>query len=304
MYINMLSDYLKEEFGEKIYRLSLNGGMTCPNRDGTCGTKGCLFCSESGAGEFTPDILLSIDEQIEIAKKLVSDKSTSDKYIAYFQAFSNTYAPIEYLRKLYYSVIERVDVAVLSIATRPDCLSDDVICLLKELNRIKPVWVELGLQTSNENTASLIRRGYSNKVYEEAVIKLKSIGCKIITHLILSLPEETKEDMINSAKYAGQYSDGIKFHMLYIYKDSDIAELYQNNKIKLINLEEYVDILCECLRVVPKNAVIHRLTGDGDKSKLLAPLWSANKKIVLREIHNAFKDRDINQGENLIYNRG
>ena len=297
MYINMLSDYLKETFGEKLYRISLNGGMSCPNRDGTCGSDGCLFCSEKGAGEFTPDIALSLDEQIEEGKKLVLHKTKSDKFIAYFQAFSNTYAPVEYLRKLYFDVINRKDIAVLSIATRPDCINNDVIKLLEEINRIKPVWVELGLQTSKEDTAKIIRRGYRNCVYEEAVEKLKSAGCKVITHLILGLPYESKSDMISSAQYAGRISDGIKFHMLYITKDSDLNTYYEENKFYVLTREEYIDILCCCVRVIPKNVVIHRLTGDGEKSMLVAPLWTVNKKKVLREINNAFTDRDVQQGE-------
>lgn len=299
MYINMLSEYLKETYGEKLYRISLDGGMTCPNRDGTCGDKGCIFCTESGSGEFTPDKLLSIDEQIERAKDLVSHKSKSNRYIAYFQSFSNTYAPVDYLRKLYFDVINREDVAVLSIATRPDCLGEEVIKLLYELNKIKPVWVELGLQTSNEDTAAFIRRGYSNEIYENAVENLKAAGCKIITHLILGLPYENKEDMIKSARYAGKFSDGIKFHMLYIAKNTDIEKIYSKGELKLLSIEEYTNVLCECLRVIPEEVVIHRITGDGDKKYLIAPIWTANKKKVLQEIHNAFKDRDINQGENI-----
>ena len=299
MYVNMLSDYLKAEFGEKYYRLSLNGGMTCPNRDGTCGTKGCLFCGEKGAGEFTPDIRLTLDEQIESAKRFVADKTKVDRYIAYFQAYSNTYAPIGYLRELYYIVINREDIAVLSIATRPDCLSDEVVDLLRDLNKIKPVWVELGLQTSNEKTAKLIRRGYTNEVYLKAVEDLHQAGVKVITHIILGLPFEQKEDMINSARFAGKISDGIKFHMLYVTEDTDLAELYYLEQLRLIGIEEYIDILCKCIRVIPPEVVIHRLTGDPEKSKLIAPLWTAHKKKVLKEIHNAFKDRNIVQGEYL-----
>jgi len=297
MYINMLSDYLKEKYGEKYYRLSLNGGMTCPNRDGTCGTKGCIFCTESGSGEFTPEVFLSLDEQIETAKSLVANKSTSDKYIAYFQAFSNTYAPIEYLRKLYFEVIRRDDIAILSIATRPDCINPDVLKLLSELNSIKPVWVELGLQTSKEDTAKLIRRGYKNYVYEKAAESVRNIGCHVITHIILGLPYESKEDMIKSAEYAAKLSDGLKFHMLYVAKNTDIESMYLNNKLRLLERDEYIDILCQCLRVVPADVVIHRITGDADKNSLLAPEWTANKKRVLREIKNAFIDRNIIQGE-------
>lgn len=298
MYINMLSDYLKDNFGEKLYRISLDGGMTCPNRDGTCGTKGCIFCSENGSGEFTPDKSLSLNEQIEAGKALVAHKTKSEKYIAYFQAFSNTYAPVNYLRKIYTEVINRSDIAVLAIATRPDCLGDDVVMLLKELNDVKPVWVELGLQSAKEETAGFIRRGYKNYVYEEAVSKLKEAGCKVITHLILGLPDETKEDMINSARYAGKFSDGVKFHMLYITKNSDLDLYYKTNPFPLLSREDYIDVLCGCIRVLPKKTVIHRLTGDGEKSTLAAPLlWTLNKKKVLREISNAFIDRNIEQGE-------
>lgn len=295
----MLSDYLKDLFGEKLYRISLDGGMTCPNRDGTCGNDGCIFCTEKGSGEFTPDKLLSLNEQIEFSKELVAHKTNSDKFIAYFQAFSNTYAPIEYLRRLYFEVISRDDIAVLSIATRPDCINDDVVFLLKELVKIKPVWIELGLQTSNEKTARFIRRGYPNNCYENAVYRLKATGCNVITHIILGLPGESKKDMINTSMYVGNLSDGVKFHMLYVAKNTDLSRLYDSGGFELLSRDEYIDILCECIRVIPKTTVIHRLTGDCEKSQLIAPLWTADKKKVLREIQNAFVDRDIKQGENL-----
>lgn len=299
MYVNMLSDYLKNKYGEKYYRISLNGGMSCPNRDGTCGSKGCLFCGEKGSGEFTPDITLSLNEQIESAKKLVSDKTKSDKFIAYFQAYSNTYAPVSYLRKLYFDVVNRDDISILSIATRPDCINDEVVTLLIELNEVKPVWVELGLQTSNENTVNLIRRGYDNEVFLDAVKKLSHAGIKVITHIILGLPFETKGDMIASAKFAGKVSDGVKFHMLYVSADTDLAEFYKSEKFHILDRDEYIDVLCECIRVIPPGVVVHRLTGDPEKSKLIAPLWSINKKKVLREIQNTFTDRNIIQGEYL-----
>jgi len=203
------------------------------------------------------------------------------------------------LRKLFFETISRDDIAVLSIATRPDCINTDIITLLKELNKIKPVWVELGLQTSNENTAKFIRRGYTNNVYESAAIMLKKIGCTVITHVILGLPFESKEDMINTAIYAGKFSDGVKFHMLYVAKNTDLAKLYESKKFKLLSRDEYINVLCECIRVIPHTTVIHRITGDADKSQLVAPLWTADKKKVLREIHNAFVDRNIIQGENL-----
>lgn len=300
MYINRLSDYLKESFGTKLYRISLDGGMTCPNRDGSCGTKGCIFCGEKGSGEFTPDRAVSLDSQIEGAKALVAHKAKSKKYIAYFQAFSNTYAPIDYLRELYYKVILREDIEVLSIATRPDCINDSVIKLLDELNRIKPVWIELGLQTCNEKTARLIRRGYENSVYENAVASLKKIGCQVITHIIFGLPHESKEDMLKTARYAGKHSDGLKLHMLYITKSTDLAKLYEESPFHLLSREEYIDILCCSLRLIPKDRIIHRLTGDACRKDLIAPLWTKDKRRVLREIENAFKDRNICQGEGLV----
>ncbi|MBE6734360.1 MAG: TIGR01212 family radical SAM protein [Ruminococcaceae bacterium] len=297
MHCYMLSDYLKEQYGTKIYKLLLSGGMTCPNRDGKCGVGGCIFCSRGGSGEFSQDSRLTIDEQIEREKEKLKDKSKSDKYIAYFQSFSNTYAPVEYLRELYTPVVMRDDVAVLSIATRPDCLSDEIIDLLIELNKIKPVWVELGLQTKSEKTAEFINRGYKNEVYEIAVEKLRRAKINVITHLILGLPYETKEDMIASARYAGLHSDGIKFHLLYVVKDTILANLYEKGEFELITMDEYIDILCDCIRSIPAEVVIHRLTGDPDKSSLIAPLWSADKVKVLREIHNALYDKNAIQGE-------
>ncbi|MBQ4568765.1 MAG: TIGR01212 family radical SAM protein [Ruminococcus sp.] len=297
MYYNKLSDYLKKEYGEKLYKLLLTSGMTCPNRDGTCGTNGCIFCSEEGSGEFAADSKLSINEQIEFSKRTVP--SVSGKYIAYFQSFTNTYASAERIKALYYPVVCRDDIAVLSIATRPDCLSDETISVLSELNRIKPVWVELGLQTIHEQSAQFIRRGYPLPVYENAAKLLKNAGIKVITHLILGLPFETKNDMLRSAEFAGRMSDGIKFHMLYIQKGTDIAKLYEKNTFRLLEKEEYIDILCDCIRLLPANVVIHRLTGDADKSKLIAPMWSADKIKLLKDINNAFYDRDICQGEHL-----
>ncbi|MBQ8000753.1 MAG: TIGR01212 family radical SAM protein [Ruminococcus sp.] len=297
MFCYMLSDYLKEQYGTKLHKLLLSGGMTCPNRDGTCGNGGCIFCSSGGSGEFSQNSILPVEQQIENEKIKLKGKSKNEKYIAYFQAFSNTYQSADYLRKLYTSVVMRDDVAVLSIATRPDCLPDETIELLSELNSVKPVWVELGLQTINPVTADFIRRGYKLEVYDEAVRKLKDAGIKVITHLILGLPNETKADMIASAKYAGSCSDGIKFHMLYVLKETDLGDLYKADKIKLLSQDEYIDILCDCIRSIPKTVVVHRLTGDAEKAALIAPEWSANKHKVLREVHNAFYDKNLIQGE-------
>lgn len=297
MFCYMLSDYLKKFYGEKLYKLSLSSGMTCPNRDGTCGEKGCIFCSSKGSGEFTQDSSLSTSEQIEKAK--LNTPTKSGKYIAYFQSFTNTYSTPDKIKELYTPVINRDDIAILSIATRPDCLSDDIIEVLSELNKIKPIWIELGLQTTNDKTADFIRRGYPLSAYAEAVTKLRSEDIAVITHLILGLPGENKEDMLSSARFAGNMSDGIKFHMLYITEDSDLADLYKQKQIDLLSRDEYIDILCDCIRVIPKNVVIHRMTGDADKNKLLAPKWSAGKIRLLREINNALYDRDITQGEAL-----
>lgn len=297
MFCYMLSDYLKEQYGTKLHKLLLSGGMTCPNRDGKCGVGGCIFCNENGSGDFSQSRLLPIDIQIEKEKKRLSEKTTEEKYIAYFQAFTNTYESVDYLRRLYMPVVNRDDIVILSIATRPDCLPDETIELLQELNTIKPVWVELGLQTTNESTADFIKRGYKLNVYDEAVKKLKAAGIKVITHLIIGLPFETKEDMIKSAEYAGKYSDGIKFHLLYVTEGTELARLYKENKFDIISIEEYIDILCDCIRRIPKNVVVHRLTGDPDKNTLIAPKWACDKYKVLREIHNAFYDKDVIQGE-------
>lgn len=291
----MLSDYLKEKYKNKLYKLILSSGFTCPNRDGTCGNRGCIFCNELGSGEFSQSSKLTIPEQIENAKNSVP--SPLGKYIAYFQSFSNTYATTDKIEALYTPVVLRKDIAVLSIATRPDCLSDDIISVLSKLNKIKPIWVELGLQTMHEKTAIFIRRGYPLSIYENAVVKLKKAGITVITHLILGLPGESKEDMIESALFAAKMSDGIKYHSLYISKNTDLEELYNKGSIKLLTSDEYIDILCECIRVTPKNVIIHRLTGDPDKRTLIAPKWSADKIKLLREINNAFYDRNVIQGE-------
>lgn len=299
MLINMLSDYLKREYGKKIYKLLLSSGMTCPNRDGRCGTKGCIFCSSGGSGEFAESEMLSVDEQIECAKRTMPEKARSDAYIAYFQPYSNTYSTAEKIRELYTPVAEREDVAILSIATRPDCIDDEIVEVLSELNKIKPLWIELGLQTIHGKTAEYIRRGYKTDRYTEAVEKLRAKNIKVITHLILGLPFETKDDMIASAKYAGTMSDGIKFHMLYVLKDTDLATDYEDGKFRLLSQDEYIDILCECIRYIPSDVVIHRITGDAEKNSLIAPKWTADKVRLLREINNAFYDKNVTQGEYL-----
>lgn len=281
-----LSQYLKKEYGEKYYKLSISCATTCPNRDGVCGDKGCIFCSSKGSGDFAQSALLPINIQIEKAKSVVSNKSKSDRYIAYFQAFTSTFGDINYLRSVFLETIERDDIAILSIATRPDCLSNEVITLLKELVEIKPVWVELGLQSIHESTANYIRRGYDTPVYFEAVKKLKVLGIHIITHVIIGLPNETKEMIVETVKEVGKVTDGIKLQLLHVLKGTDLAVDYENRKFEILSLQEYADILCECISVLPENVVVHRLTGDGDKNTLIAPLWTRDKKRVLNYINH------------------
>lgn len=281
-----LSEYLKNEYGKKYSKLALSCSLSCPNRDGVCGTKGCIFCSAQGSGDFAQNVLDDINIQIEKAKALVRNKSTTDEYIAYFQSFTSTYGDIEYLSKVFFETINRNDVAILSIATRPDCLSDEMLNIIKELNKIKPVWVELGLQSIHESTAKYIRRGYKTDVYFEAVAKLKYIGVHVITHIIIGLPDETKEMMIETARQVGLVTDGVKLQLLHVLKGTDLADEYANGRFEALSLEEYADILCECINVMPESTVIHRITGDGNKDTLIAPLWSKDKKRVLNFINH------------------
>lgn len=290
-------DYmLKERYSEKLYKLSLNGGMTCPNRDGKISEGGCIFCSAGGSGDFAANFNPDIAKQIEQAKTLVSKKYQGNRFIAYFQAYTNTYAPVEYLRKLFMDTIMRDDIAILSIATRPDCLGDDVIELLAELNRIKPVWVELGLQTINESTARLINRGYELSCYDEAVRRLRNIGVEIITHMIIGLPYETKEDILSTAEYIGKTANGIKLQLMHILKNTKLLEMYEKGEFKALTEKEYIEIVCEIISILPREMVIHRLTGDGNPDELIAPLWSLRKLQVLNEINHRLKELDIIQG--------
>ena len=298
MYYYSLNEYLKKTFGEKVYKISLDGGMTCPNRDGTLGRRGCIFCSGGGSGEFSADRNLSITEQLEQAKTRIRQKTDCRKFIAYFQPFTNTYAPVSYLRKIFEEAVAPEEIAALSIATRPDCLGDDVLDLLDELNKKKPVWVELGLQTIHEKSAEYIRRGYDLNVYDESVKKLHKIGVNVITHIILGLPNESKKEIIESVRYAGERSDGIKLQLLHVLKGTDLLKDYERGMFETLTLDEYVDLLCDCIEALPPDVVIHRMTGDGDKKLLVAPLWSADKKRVLNTIHKALNDRNVTQGRN------
>lgn len=286
-----LNNYLRNTFGCKVYKLSLDGGFTCPNRDGTIDTRGCIFCSRGGSGDFAESRLLSITEQIEQGKKRVENKIKSGKYIAYFQAFTNTYAPVEALRKKFFEAINHKDIVALSIATRPDCLGDDILALLDELNKIKPVFVELGLQTIHEKSAAYIRRGYPLSVYDDAVKKLNAIGINIVVHVILGLPNESKADMLDTVKYVCNSGiNGIKLQLLHILKNTDLADEYYRGNVKVLELDEYIDLVKACVEIIPKDIVIHRLTGDGAKKDLIAPLWSADKKNVLNNINKALQE--------------
>lgn len=292
-----LDFYLKETFGEKLYKLSLDGGMTCPNRDGKISHGGCIFCSEGGSGDFAAPCEMNIDKQIEYAKSLVSKKFDGNRYIAYFQSYTNTYAPVEYLRKLFVPVIMREDIAVLSIATRPDCLGNDVLELIAELAKIKPVWVELGLQTIHQKTADFINRGYDLECYDKAVQNLKKAGASVITHIIIGLPYETKEQIMQTAAYVGQSgSDGIKLQLLHVLKNTRLEEIYNSGKFHTLSEDEYVSLVADIISILPENIVIHRLTGDGDKKILISPLWSCNKRRVLNLINHRLKEKNIIQG--------
>lgn len=287
-----LNQYLKDTFGEKVYKLALDAGFTCPNRDGTLGTGGCIFCSGAGSGDFAECRNLSVTEQIARGKKRLEKKIKSGKYIAYFQAFTNTYAPVEKLRNVYEEALMQPDIVAISIATRPDCLPHDVIDLLAELNRIKPVWVELGLQTIHEKSAEYIRRGYPLAVYDDAVRKLKNAGLTVITHVILGLPGETEKEMKQTVSYVGAGdADGIKLQLLHVIHGTDLEKEYLARKFRTLELDEYVRLVADCLELLPKNMVIHRMTGDGDKRTLVAPMWSADKKRVLNALMGEIRGR-------------
>ncbi len=296
-----LNDYCRETFGKKLYKLSLDGGMTCPNRDGTIGSGGCIFCSEEGSGDFAEKACGDISSQIEKAKMRVAHKNKNGGYIAYFQSYTNTYAPIQYLKKIFTEAINHPDIDVLSIATRPDCIGNEVIELLKELNNIKPVWVELGLQTSNEKTSSYIRRCYGNDIFSDAVKRLNHAEIKVIAHIILGLPGETEQTMEDSVRYACDCGIwGIKLQLLHVLKGTDLAKDFENGLFSTLTKNEYLSLVCRMLTVIPKEVVIHRLTGDGDKKKLISPLWSANKKDVLNSLSSLLKEKNIIQGSNIL----
>ena len=288
---------LQERFHEKVYKLSLNGGMTCPNRDGTLGTRGCIFCSAGGSGDFAADRLLSVTKQIEQQKALITQKRPVHKFIAYFQAYTNTYAPVPYLEKLFREAICHPDIVALSIGTRPDCLGDDVLDLLDRLNWIKPVWVELGLQTIHEDTARYIRRGYALDCFEKAVKDLRARSLEVIVHTILGLPGEDRERTLQTIRYLnGQPIQGIKLQLLHVLKGTDLALDYERGLFETLTMESYLTLLIACLERLSPDIVVHRLTGDGPKDLLIAPVWSNAKRTVLNELHRRMKLENTWQG--------
>ncbi len=295
-----LSDYLKSEYGEKLYKLSLSSGCTCPTRDGSIAVGGCIFCSEGGSGDFaaktarkengaivTPD---ELDVQIKDAKQRVSKKAHADRFIAYFQSYTNTYGDLQALKELYTAAINRPDIAVLSVATRPDCLPDEVVGMLSDLNKIKPVWVELGLQTSNEASARYIRRAYKNGIYKDAVSRLNKAGIKVVTHIILGLPGETYDDMKASVDYAVSCGTwGLKLQLLHVLAGTDLEKDYRAAMFSVMSMDEYVSTVTSLVKTLPENIVMHRMTGDGPKNLLIAPLWSADKKRVINALNKALR---------------
>ena len=294
-------DYeLKSMFGEKVYKAALNGGFTCPNRDGKLDTRGCIFCSAGGSGDFAAPATLSITDQINTAIEGISRKTNADKFIAYFQAFTNTYGPMEKMRSLFTEAVTHPKTAILSVATRPDCLSDDVLKLLSELNQIKPVWVELGLQTIHEETARWMRRGYELSVFDQAVKRLRDHGITVIVHVILGLKNETREMILETVRYLNKIDiQGVKLQLLHVIQGTDLANEYRSGELSVFTMEEYVDLVIDCLEHLSPEIVVHRLTGDGPSELLMAPGWSTRKREVLNLIHHEMKVRDSYQGKQL-----
>ena len=294
-----LNYFLRDKFGEKVFKISLDGGFSCPNRDGTISSGGCLFCSESGSGDYAGDRELSITKQFNNIKEMMSHKWKSGKYIAYFQAYTNTYAPVEELRRKYQEALSQDGVVAIAIATRPDCLGDDVLNLLEEINNKVYLWIELGLQTSNDKTAKRINRGYKLEVFEEAMRKLKERNIHVVVHDILGLPGETKEDMLKTIEYIAHLgAKGIKFHLLHLMKQTPMVKVYENGELKFLSQEDYVELITKGISMIPKDMVVHRLTGDAPRELLIGPMWSLKKWEVLNSIDKALEDNDLWQGKN------
>lgn len=296
-----LNEYLRGRFGCKVYKLSLDGGFTCPNRDGTLDTRGCIFCSGRGSGEFAVSSGEDVAAALERAKTFVGPKAPDCKYIAYFQSFTGTYAPLERLERLYRAAIAPEDILGLSVATRPDCLGDGVIELLTHINRIKPVWVELGLQTVHEDTARYIRRGYELPVFDDALRRLKAAGLQVVVHMIIGLPGETDSMIYETARYIGRSgAHGVKFQLLHVQQGTDLAEDYRQGLFDTLSMEEYARLLAGCIKRIPPETVVHRITGDGDKRILIAPLWSGDKKRVLNYVNQYFDSIRLVQGSEFL----
>ncbi|MDO4490495.1 MAG: TIGR01212 family radical SAM protein [Lachnospiraceae bacterium] len=293
-----LDSYLKNTYGRKIYKVSLDGGMTCPNRDGTLDHRGCIFCSAGGSGDFAGDRHMDITGQINSQIEMIRQKSTARDFIAYFQAYTNTYAPVEYLRDIYTQAISHPDIVILDIATRPDCLQEGVLDLLEEINQLKPVWVELGLQTIHPATATYIRRGYDLSCFEEAVKKLHSRGIPVIVHTILGLPGENANDVLSTIQYLNTLPIfGIKLQLLHVLRGTDLALDYEKGAFQTLEMEEYLDLVISCLQHLSPDIVVHRVTGDGPKSLLISPLWSGNKRGVLNRLHQKMAQGKCRQGQ-------
>ncbi|WP_102399442.1 TIGR01212 family radical SAM protein [Haloimpatiens massiliensis] len=294
-----LNYFLRDKFGEKVFKISLDAGFSCPNRDGTIGTKGCIYCSERGSGDFAGNRKFSISDQFIDIKNMMNNKWKNGKYIAYFQAYTNTYASVDVLRKKYEEAIEMEGVVGLAIATRPDCLDDEVLSLLEEFSKKVYTWVELGLQTSNEKTAKLINRGYKLEVFNEAVCNLRKRNIDVVVHTIFGLPGENEEDMLNTIKYVSNCdAQGIKIHLLHLMKNTPLVKLYEQGKLRFLEKDEYIDLICEAISVLPPHMVVHRLTGDAPRNLLIGPMWSLKKWEVLNGINKALEDRKIYQGIN------
>ncbi|MBY0755976.1 TIGR01212 family radical SAM protein [Clostridium sardiniense] len=293
-----LNYFLRNKFDEKVFKISLDGGFSCPNRDGTISIGGCLFCSESGSGDYAGNRVLSIDKQFCDIKEMMNKKWKEGKYIAYFQAFTNTYAPVEELRRKYEEAISQEGVVALAIATRPDCLGDDVLDLLEEINKDIYVWVELGLQTVSDETARKINRGYKLEVYEDAIKRLKERNIDFVTHCIFGLPGETKEDMLKSVDYiAHSGSKGIKFHLLHLMKNTPMVKLYERGELEFVSQDDYIDLICKSIAIIPEDMIVHRLTGDAPRDLLIGPIWSLKKWEILNAIDKALIDNEIYQGK-------
>jgi radical SAM protein (TIGR01212 family) len=299
-----LNYFLREKFGEKVFKISLDAGFSCPNRDGTISSGGCIFCSERGSGDFAGNRQFSITKQFEDIQAIMSKKWKEGKYIAYFQAYTNTYGDIEVLKEKYEEAIKQEGVVALAIATRPDCLSDEVIELLSELNKRVYIWIELGLQTVSDKTAKIINRGYDIATFENSVRKLRAASIDVVVHAILGLPEEDKNDMLNTIDYLAHSNiQGIKFHLLHLMKDTPLVKYYELGKLKFLEQEEYVDLICEAIALLPQDIVIHRMTGDAPRELLIGPMWSLKKWEILNAINQKLEKYDIYQGLDFSTNK-